>query len=111
MSFLFTVISIFFGTFLSRKLTPSNGFVQDLLVSDDGNGQDYLCALRVVSARQSGEGQKSVNFNQLPQSARSCCVRPSSLTQGRDSLLATAKWNEVFVFEMAQQVHFEVSMK
>ncbi|CAM6102066.1 unnamed protein product [Calypogeia fissa] len=71
---------------------------KDLLVSDDGNGQDYLCALRVVSARQSTEAQKS-----LPQSARSCCVRPSSLTQGKDTLLATAKWNEVFVFEMTKQ--------
>lgn len=81
------------------ELTLESGLGQDLLVRDDGNGQDYLCALRVVSGRQSADAQKS-----LPQSARSCCVRPSSLTQGTDTLLATAKWNEVFVFEVAQQV-------
>ncbi|PTQ34792.1 hypothetical protein MARPO_0076s0036 [Marchantia polymorpha] len=71
---------------------------KDLLVNDDGNGQEYLCALRVAATRQSADAQKA-----LPQSARSRCVRPSSLTQGPSSLLATAKWNEVFLFEVSHQ--------
>lgn len=68
-------------------------------MNDDGNGQEYLCALRVAATRQSADAQKA-----LPQSARSRCVRPSSLTQGPSSLLATAKWNEVFLFEVSHQV-------
>ncbi|KAL3679175.1 hypothetical protein R1sor_022131 [Riccia sorocarpa] len=71
---------------------------KDLIVNDDGNGQEYLCALRVAATRQSTETQKT-----HPQSARSRCVRPLSLTQGVNSLLATVKWNEMFLFEMSNQ--------
>ncbi|KAL2613699.1 hypothetical protein R1flu_025391 [Riccia fluitans] len=71
---------------------------KDLVVNDDGNGQEYLCALRVAAARPSTEAQKAP-----PQSARSRCVRPSSLTQGTNTLLATVKWNEMFLFEVSKQ--------
>lgn len=75
--------------------------MQEMPVKDDGNGQDYLCALRLAVRKQGLDQQKA-----LPQSARSRCVKPCRLIQGPKSLLATAKWNEVFVFEVPKQVSF-----
>jgi vacuolar protein sorting-associated protein 13A/C len=70
-----------------------------LPVNDDGNNQDYMCALRLVNTHSTDE-QKA-----LPQTARSRCVRPTTINQCSGCLLADAKWNEVFVFELLQQVN------
>lgn len=72
--------------------------MQELLVNADGNDQDYMCALKLAITRSTDE-QKT-----LPQSARSRCVRPSAITQGLECLLAEAKWNEVFIFELPEKV-------
>ncbi|KAG0568137.1 hypothetical protein KC19_7G189300 [Ceratodon purpureus] len=70
---------------------------KELLVNADGNDQDYMCALKLAITRSTDE-QKT-----LPQSARSRCVRPSAITQGLECLLAEAKWNEVFIFELPEK--------
>ena len=58
-----------------------------------------MCALKLAATRSTDE-QKT-----LPQSARSRCVRPSAIIQGFECILAEAKWNEVFIFELPQKVH------
>lgn len=67
-------------------------------MNDDGNDQDYMCALRLATTRSADEHKS------LPQSARSRCVQPKAITKGQECLLAEAKWNEVFVFELPQKV-------
>ncbi|XP_024542530.1 uncharacterized protein LOC9648284 isoform X1 [Selaginella moellendorffii] len=88
---------------------PSRQFVavhvleaKGLLVNDDGNCPDFLCALRLVTTKQLPEDPKA-----LPQSARSRCVRPNDV---QSLSRASASWNEVFIFEVPSQgsVNLEV---
>lgn len=67
-------------------------------MNDDGNDQDYMCALRLATTRSADEHKS------LPQSARSRCVQPKAITKGPECLFAEAKWNEVFIFELPQKV-------
>ncbi|XP_024384462.1 uncharacterized protein [Physcomitrium patens] len=70
---------------------------KELLVNADGNHQDYMCAVKLATTKSTDEHKT------LPQSARSRCVRPNAVTQGLDCLVAEAKWNEVFIFELPQK--------
>ncbi|CAK9187594.1 unnamed protein product [Ilex paraguariensis] len=68
-----------------------------LPIVDDGNSNNFFCALRLVIDSQEINQQKL-----FPQSARTKCVKPvisktCSLDEG------TAKWNELFVFEVPQK--------
>ena len=44
---------------------------QELMLTEDGNGQNFFCALHLVTTTQASEDQKP-----FPQSARSICPRP-----------------------------------
>ncbi|GAB4828173.1 hypothetical protein Ancab_035090 [Ancistrocladus abbreviatus] len=63
-------------------------------IVDDGNSQNFFCALRLVVDNQPMDQQKL-----FPQSARTKCVRPS-ITKMHDVDVGTAKWNELFIFEI-----------
>lgn len=65
---------------------------------DDGNGHDFFCALRLVVENQATDQQKL-----FPQSARTKCVKPFISKTG-DLDEGTAKWNELFIFEVPQKV-------
>ncbi|PON64877.1 Phosphatidylinositol-4, 5-bisphosphate phosphodiesterase gamma [Parasponia andersonii] len=68
-----------------------------LPVIDDGNGQAFFCALRLVVDSQVTDQQKL-----FPQSARTKCVKPS-ISRNNDLDEGTAKWNELFIFEIPQK--------
>lgn len=70
---------------------------RELPVNDDGNGQDYFYSLRLVPEKQVTDGNK-ISI----QSARSRCVRPSNLMQRENAVVATARWDEVFIFYLEQ---------
>ncbi|CAA0829437.1 calcium-dependent lipid-binding family protein, partial [Striga hermonthica] len=64
---------------------------------DDGNSHRFFCALRVLVENQEANSQKL-----FPQSARTKCVRPlSNDANGSDE--GTAKWNELFFFEVPRK--------
>ncbi|KAG0559465.1 hypothetical protein KC19_10G107200 [Ceratodon purpureus] len=70
---------------------------RELHVNGDGNDQDFMCALKLATTKSTDE------LRTIPQSARSRCVRPTAVIQGSECLLAEAKWNEVFIFELPQK--------
>ncbi|WOL14400.1 hypothetical protein Cni_G23180 [Canna indica] len=65
-----------------------------LSIVDDGNSQDYFCALRLLI-----DGKVSDQYKLFPQSARTRCVNPLriGLVEG------CAKWNELFIFEVPEK--------
>ncbi|CAK7326271.1 unnamed protein product [Dovyalis caffra] len=65
-----------------------------LPIVDDGNSQKFFCALRLVVDSQATDQQKL-----FPQSARTKCVKPL-LPKASEISCATAKWNELFIFEI-----------
>ncbi|XP_047337153.1 uncharacterized protein LOC124940662 [Impatiens glandulifera] len=79
--------------YVSVQILESKG----LSVIDDGNSHNFFCALRLIVDAQEANQQKV-----FPQSARTKCVKPliskaSHLEEG------TAKWNELFIFEVPRQ--------
>lgn len=73
-------------------------FFQGLPIIDDGNGQNFFCALRLVVESQAADPQKL-----FPQSARTKCVKPS-ISRNNDVDEGIAKWNELFIFEIPRKV-------
>ncbi|PKA57778.1 hypothetical protein AXF42_Ash015155 [Apostasia shenzhenica] len=63
-------------------------------VVEDGNKQDYFCALRLLI-----DSKVSDQYKLFPQSARTRCVRPL-ISKINDLAMAFAKWNELFIFEV-----------
>ncbi|KAL5700718.1 hypothetical protein ACHQM5_026131 [Ranunculus cassubicifolius] len=78
--------------YVAVKIYESKG----LPVVDDGNGHNFFCALRLVVDSQVTEQHKL-----FPQSARTKCVKPS--TSMNDSEVGTARWNELFIFEVPRK--------
>lgn len=72
--------------------------MQGLPITDDGNGQNFFCALRLVVESQATDQQKL-----FPQSARTKCVMPF-ISKKNDLVEGTAKWNELFIFEIPRKV-------
>ncbi|KAJ8767440.1 hypothetical protein K2173_017484 [Erythroxylum novogranatense] len=70
---------------------------KDLHVNDDGSSHDFFCALRLVVNNQAAEQQKL-----FPQSARTKCVKPF-LPKENAVGNASAKWNELFIFEIPRK--------
>lgn len=70
---------------------------RELMLTEDGNGQNFFCALRLVTTTQASEDQKP-----FPQSARSRCVRPLMI-ETNNHILGAVNWNEVFIFEVPHQ--------
>ncbi|GAB2300237.1 hypothetical protein Dimus_034275 [Dionaea muscipula] len=66
-------------------------------IVEDGNSQNFFCAARLVVDNQPVDQQKL-----FPQSARTKCVRPSTAKMD-DTYLGTAKWNELFIFEVPRK--------
>ncbi|KAK4405432.1 putative vacuolar protein sorting-associated protein 13A [Sesamum angolense] len=64
---------------------------------DDGNSLRFFCALRLLVENQEASPQKL-----FPQSARTKCVKPLT-TKVNDSNEGTAKWNELFIFEVPRK--------
>ncbi|KAL0308081.1 UNVERIFIED_CONTAM: putative vacuolar protein sorting-associated protein 13A, partial [Sesamum angustifolium] len=64
---------------------------------DDGNSLRFFCALRLLVENQEASPQKL-----FPQSARTKCVKPLT-TKVNDSSEGTAKWNELFIFEVPRK--------
>lgn len=72
--------------------------MQGLPLLDDGNSHRFFCALRLVVENQEANSQKL-----FPQSARTKCVKPLS-TKVNDFDEGSAKWNELFIFEVPRKV-------
>ncbi|XP_021714350.1 uncharacterized protein LOC110682332 isoform X2 [Chenopodium quinoa] len=70
---------------------------KDIPIVDDGNSHNFFCALRLVVDNPPTDQQKF-----FPQSARTKCVRPF-ITKALDADLGTAKWDELFIFEVPQK--------
>ncbi|OVA16691.1 Peroxin/Ferlin domain [Macleaya cordata] len=68
-----------------------------LPITDDGNGHSFFCALRLVVDSQATDQQKL-----FPQSARTKCVKPL-ISKINDLEEGTAKWNELFIFEVPRK--------
>ncbi|KAL8484750.1 hypothetical protein ACS0TY_027161 [Phlomoides rotata] len=64
---------------------------------DDGNSHRFFCALRLLVENQEANPQKL-----FPQSARTKCVKPLSC-KVNDFVEGTAKWNELFIFEVPRK--------
>lgn len=78
-------------------------FFQGIPIFDDGNSHNFFCALRIVVDGQAADQQKL-----FPQSARTKCVKPLvSKANNLDS--GTAKWNELFIFEVPQKVSLGIA--
>lgn len=72
--------------------------LQELPILDDGNGHDFFCAIRIIVDSNTSDYHKK-----FPQSARTRSVKPYiSKIKGFDK--GTAKWNEVFLFEIPEKV-------
>ncbi|CAL9040995.1 unnamed protein product [Musa banksii] len=67
-----------------------------LIIVDDGNSHEYFCALRLLI-----EGKVSEQYKLFPQSARTRCVSP--LISGNGLAEGSAKWNELFIFEVPEK--------
>lgn len=74
--------------------------MQGLPIIDDGNSHKFFCALRLVVDNQVSDQQKL-----FPQSARTKCVKPI-VSEFNGLVEGTAKWNELFIFEVPQKVCF-----
>lgn len=72
--------------------------MQGLPIIDDGNSHKFFCALRLVVDSQATNQQKL-----FPQSARTKCVKPL-VSKTNDLDEGTAKWNELFIFEVPRKV-------
>ncbi|XP_010679516.3 uncharacterized protein LOC104894866 isoform X2 [Beta vulgaris subsp. vulgaris] len=70
---------------------------KDIPMADDGNSHNFFCALRLVVDNPPTDQQKI-----FPQSARTKCVKPL-LTKVQDADVGTAKWDELFIFEVPQK--------
>jgi vacuolar protein sorting-associated protein 13A/C len=70
---------------------------EGLSITDDGNRHDFFCALRLLVDNQQANQQKI-----FPQSARTKCVRPI-ISMVNDLYKGSAKWNELFIFEVPQK--------
>lgn len=70
---------------------------KEIPIIDDGNSHNFFCALRLVVDNQPTNQQKL-----FPQSARTKCVRPV-ITKAPDDDVGTAKWNELFIFEVPRK--------
>ncbi|KAL8205058.1 hypothetical protein R6Q57_010681 [Mikania cordata] len=68
---------------------------KDLPIVDDGNNNSFFCALRLVV-----ESQEASHHRLFPQSARTRCVKPF-VSISND--LGSAKWNELFIFEVPRK--------
>ncbi|XP_044499300.1 uncharacterized protein LOC123220770 isoform X3 [Mangifera indica] len=68
-----------------------------LPIIDDGNSHKFFCALRLVVDNQVSDQQKL-----FPQSARTKCVKPI-VSEFNGLVEGTAKWNELFIFEVPQK--------
>ncbi|KAL5782083.1 hypothetical protein ACOSP7_007112 [Xanthoceras sorbifolium] len=68
-----------------------------LPIIDDGNSHNFFCALRLVVDSQVTDQQKL-----FPQSGRTKCVKPL-VSKINDLVEGTAKWNELFIFEVPQK--------
>ncbi|KAK9136608.1 hypothetical protein Sjap_007202 [Stephania japonica] len=68
-----------------------------LPILDDGNGHSFFCALRLVVDSHATDQQKL-----FPQSARTKCVKPL-ISDMNDLEEGTAKWNELFIFEVPRE--------
>lgn len=75
--------------------------LQGIPIIDDGNSHNCFCALRLVVDSQVTDQQKL-----FPQSARTKCVKPL-VSKINDLIEGTAKWNEVFLFEVPRKVCFD----
>ncbi|KAL6576075.1 hypothetical protein OROHE_000546 [Orobanche hederae] len=64
---------------------------------DDGNSHRFFCALRLLVENQEANSQKL-----FPQSARTKCVKPL-ITEVNGSDEGSAKWNELFFFEVPRK--------
>lgn len=78
-------------------------FIQGLPIIDDGNGHSFFCALRLVVESQASDQQKL-----FPQSARTKCVKPL-ISKSKDLCEGTAKWNELFIFEIPRKVFWNIN--
>ncbi|XP_042516642.1 uncharacterized protein LOC122090931 isoform X2 [Macadamia integrifolia] len=68
-----------------------------LPIVDDGNSHNFFCALRLgVDSRETDQRKL------FPQSARTKCVKPS-ISRCNDLDSGTAKWNELFIFEVPRK--------
>lgn len=72
--------------------------MQGLPLNDDGNSLSFFCALRLVVDNQVTDQQKL-----FPQSARTKCVKPL-VSKYANLVEGTAKWNELFIFEVPVKV-------
>ncbi|XP_074301933.1 uncharacterized protein LOC141633346 isoform X1 [Silene latifolia] len=70
---------------------------KDIPIVDDGNSHSLFCALRLVVHNQPIDQQKL-----FPQSARTKCSRPLIMESSEEGL-GTAKWNELFIFEVPRK--------
>ncbi|XP_043709636.1 uncharacterized protein LOC122658659 isoform X2 [Telopea speciosissima] len=68
-----------------------------LPIVDDGNSHNFFCALRLVVDSLETDQQKL-----FPQSARTKCVKPS-ISKNNNLTAGTAKWNELFIFEVPRK--------
>jgi vacuolar protein sorting-associated protein 13A/C len=74
--------------------------LQGLPIVDDGNDHSYFCALRLLIGNHTSD-----QYKVFPQSARTRCVKPVKTTELQTH---DAKWNEHFIFEVPEQVIFNV---
>jgi vacuolar protein sorting-associated protein 13A/C len=77
----------------------SSYFLQGLPIVDDGNSHKFFCAVRLVVDSRATDQQKL-----FPQSVRTKCVKPL-LPREHEITSATAKWNELFIFEIPRKVY------
>ncbi|GAB2216278.1 hypothetical protein Droror1_Dr00024048 [Drosera rotundifolia] len=70
---------------------------KEISIIEDGNSQNFFCAARLVVDNQPVDQQKL-----FPQSARTKCVKPW-ITKMEDTYSGTAKWNELFIFEVPRK--------
>ncbi|KAH9766380.1 C2 domain-containing protein [Citrus sinensis] len=79
--------------YIAVKIIEAKG----IPIIDDGNSHNCFCALRLVVDSQVTDQQKL-----FPQSARTKCVKPL-VSKINDLIEGTAKWNEVFLFEVPRK--------
>lgn len=75
--------------------------LQGLPIQDDGNAQDFFCALRVVVDMKAADQSKI-----FPQSARTRVRR--AVSRENHETEGLVKWNEVFIFEVPEKVMCQI---